>query len=457
MLKINRRSVLAGSTAIFASEALSRRARAQTVAADPDLLKSTLTPLGGVRAGNAAGTIPAWTGELIPLPDGYNSGDPRPDPFAGEKPLFTITAANLDNYRDQIPLGAAELLTRYSDYRMDVYPTHRTGIAPQYVYDYTYKNVANTTIAADENSIFGAYGGVPFPMPTTGKQVMWNHLLCWQGVTVRDLIYAYQVTASGEVLDRAKGDLHHQWPYYFEGGEGNFDGTYYELMVKVLGPPYEVGTSQMVRQPINPIQNPPRAWAYLAGERRVRLAPEFEYDTPLDVAGGVVNWDETELFYGPLDEYDCKIVGKKEFYVPYNMNRAWTTLIAEQFGPRFYNADVTRWELHRVWVVEMTLAPGKRNVDARRIMYVDEDTWCVMATDIFDASGALWKFSHSLPALLSDVPCHLARQSYVSYDFHAGSYVSAHIVSQDVQWQVIPRLPASYYTPGQLAAMAGGG
>lgn len=454
MFKPNRRSFLAMSSALASTSLRPRWAKAQTTGAEA--LKSTLTPLGGLRAGNAEGTIPAWTGELIPLPSGYQSGDPRPDPFSGEKPRLTITEANVSSYQNAMPAGAAQLLSRFPSYRMDVYPTHRTGIAPQYVYDFTAQNVTGTTIAPDENAIFGAYGGVPFPIPTTGKQVMWNHLLCWQGVTIRDTIYAYQVTSAGQVLNRAKGDLHHQWPYYFEDGKGDFNGIYYELLVNVLAPAYEEGESQLVFQPVNPIQNPPRAWAYLPGERRTRLAPEFEYDTPLDVAGGVVNWDETEEFYGPLDEYDVKIVGKKEMLVPYNMNRAWAAPLLTQFQPNFYNADLTRWELHRVWVLEMTLAPGKRNVDARRVMYVDEDTWCILAYDIYDASGALWKYGHSLPALLSDVPCHLARQSYVVYDFHSGSYATGHVVSEERQWEVIPRLPKTFYTPGQLTATAGG-
>ena len=48
-----------------------------------------LTPIGAERAGNAAGTIPAWTGGLAELPSGYTEGQPLVDPFPGEQPLFT--------------------------------------------------------------------------------------------------------------------------------------------------------------------------------------------------------------------------------------------------------------------------------------------------------------------------------------------------------------------------------
>ena len=48
-------------------------------------LKSELTPLGGERAGNKDGTIPAWTGGYTtPIP-GFVNGGRRGDPFAAEK------------------------------------------------------------------------------------------------------------------------------------------------------------------------------------------------------------------------------------------------------------------------------------------------------------------------------------------------------------------------------------
>src|ERR1041385_4549834 len=71
-------------------------------------LKSRLTPVGAERAGNAEGTIPAWTGGVTAAP-GYVSGTPRPDFFPNEKPLFSITARNFRDYEDKLPEGAKAL------------------------------------------------------------------------------------------------------------------------------------------------------------------------------------------------------------------------------------------------------------------------------------------------------------------------------------------------------------
>lgn len=87
--------LLAGTSLTSAARALP--AAAQSAAPDPNLLKTTLTPMGAERAGNADGSIPEWTGGLVspPLP---------PDQpvavhlFEDEQPLYTVNASNMAQY-----------------------------------------------------------------------------------------------------------------------------------------------------------------------------------------------------------------------------------------------------------------------------------------------------------------------------------------------------------------------
>src|SRR2546423_10331409 len=97
-------------------------------------LKTTLTPMGAERVGNKDGSIPAWTGGYTVTSPGYRAGTPRPDPFAGEKPLFAITAGNFEKYADRLPEGAKALFRKYPDSRMDIYPTHPSTAFPASVY-----------------------------------------------------------------------------------------------------------------------------------------------------------------------------------------------------------------------------------------------------------------------------------------------------------------------------------
>ncbi len=146
-------------------------------------LKSTLTPVGAEPAANAAGTIPAWTGGYTTVPSGYREGNSRPDPFAAEKPLFSITARNFRSYAENLPEGTKHLFEKYPDYRMDIYPSHRTATVPDWVADNIYRN-ATTAHAAPEGIAYGvegAVGGIPFPIPKNGFEAMWNHLLAFWG------------------------------------------------------------------------------------------------------------------------------------------------------------------------------------------------------------------------------------------------------------------------------------
>jgi hypothetical protein len=458
MLKISRRNMLMLTAGAIAALRAARPARAQT-GYSPDDLKNALTPLGAERAGNADGSIPAWTGGYTDLPAGYQPGDPRPAaPFLADAKLFSITAADAPQYKDKLADGVMQLFAKFPDYRVDVYPTRRTAAAPQYVYDYTYKNASNAQIAPDGNSISNAYGGTPFPIPKDGHQVIWNHLLAWRGTTIKDLNYGFTATSDGSVTFGGKQIEYAAWPYYYPDGEADFDGFYFEFTTSILEPAYQEGAATLALQPLNPTLQTPRSWQYLVGQRRTREAPQLQYDTPNYFSSGIGNFDEFQIFNGPLDEYDFNLVGKKEMYVPYNMNKAWATPWQTQLDGHFFNPDVARWELHRVWVVEMTVKAGKRNVDARRLVYVDEDSWNGLMCDIYDSTGSLWKFIAGIPVALPDIPCVLGSISTCEYDFHAGVYTALQIIDSSIQspWMPIAKLPKSYFTPGQLVADAGG-
>ena len=462
MKRINRRLMLKSSAVAMSTTMLPRLSRAQTAAFQPgayspDDLKGTLTPFGAIRAGNADGSIPAWTGENLPLPAGFENGT-TPQYFTDEKPLYSVTGANMAQYQDKLAAGAQALLQKYPDFRMDVYPTHRTAVAPQYVYDYTYKNATNAQLSADGNSVTGAYGGLPFPLPKNGHEVIWNHELSWQGTTVYYVTSAHLVTASGEVVFESQVRCWQQFPYYIENGEADFNGFYNEALVVAIAPPYQAGTNILLIQPLNPQITPVEGWEYLVGERRVRRAPELQYDTPNSISGGTSNWDEAFIFSGKLDRYDFNYVGVKEMIVPYNCNKFNIASVAEQFSDHFISPEVTRWELHRMRVVELTLKPGARNVDARRIVYCDEDTGGALMGDVYDASGALWKFQHSMPVIYPNVPAIVPSQNFNTYDLHAGDYSSGNHYDSDCspQRKPIPQLSPSFMTPGHLASSSGG-
>src|SRR5690606_8207482 len=144
-------------------------------------LGASLTPVGAERAGNAEGTIPEWTGGIAAAPAGWKAGDPRPDPYADDKPLFVIDGSNADEHAGKLSAGQRALLKRYEGYTMPVYPSRRSCAYPDSVYQATKANVGVAAIDGDGRLLAGK-GGFLFPLPETGAEVVWNHLIRYQGV-----------------------------------------------------------------------------------------------------------------------------------------------------------------------------------------------------------------------------------------------------------------------------------
>jgi hypothetical protein len=431
---------------------------AAVVAADKAAqLKTVLTPVGAERGGNKEGTIPAWTGGYTTAAPNYRQGDPRPDSFAGEKPLFSITSKNLDIYADRLPEGAKALLRKYPEYRMDVYPTHRSAAAPASVYANILLNAtrAHAAPAGIAYGVAGAAGGIPFPIPQNGFEAMWNHLLAFWG-PARELDLKTWVVSSDGTAELATG--YHEiadFPYYYANATPeSVGGHYFKTLHLENAPPSKVGEGYLDWQPLDIQRFTFDAWRILPGEHRVRRGPAISYDTPDSDAAGFESLDEYYIFFGGLDRYDFKLVGKKEMFVPYNNNRLYLRPTSEILGPRHANPNDLRYELHRVWVVEGTLKPGAHDVVAKRRLYLDEDSWLAVYSDSWDSSGRLWKFGQATMYLMPDVPAVIIGSQFV-YDLVLGGYVFGFAFNdQPVSYKVTAPHPASLFTPQSLAARA---
>lgn len=415
-------------------------------------LKTVLTPLGAERAGNSDGTIPAWEGGYTqPIP-GDKPGGRRGDPFASEKPLFSITSKNMDQYAGKLTDGVKAMLKKYPDtYRLDVYPTHRTAAAPQWVYDNTFKNATTGKLNGDvpEN----VYGGTPFPIPKTGAEVMWNHLLRWRGESYWWESRQYQITANGKnvLVSDAAGDM--QVPYYFK--EGSWEQfakapEFWLFRSSTIAPPIRVGESILFR--FNLDSNKDQGWTYLVGQRRTRKIPNPCCDNPNPNSGGLGTIDDTQVWNGRIDRFDWKLLGKQEMYVPYNGNRMLQpTKDEEVLGSYHLNPDYVRWELHRVWVVEANVRQGKRNLAPRSRYYCDEDTWICLLGDRWDANGELWKTVWHINYVIPDLPGTVGATFGMS-DLQSGvGFVSTLMNEKSVQYSVKPRYKEGVFSADALA------
>lgn len=461
---MNRRKfgLMAGSSAL-ALIASAGRSFADTP--DVSSLKTTLTPFGSERAGNSAGTIPAWTGGLTEIPAGINwnpGSSLPPDFFASDAMLYKVDSSNLAQYADLLPEGVQTLIKDKGFY-IKVYPTHRTHALPQWVYDNIAANATRLTPESGDYRLgfSGGYGGIPFPFLSSdpgqaGAQLIWNHEARWTGPWQTATVCGYTVENGTPILVSGQRN-YFRYDYYQQDGSPNtFDEHFYTVLLRQFAPSTVAGSQALGYGSADPLKYPITSWTLLQGQGRVRKTPNLQFDTPSSYVDAITNYDEIFGFNGALYKYDWKLLGKKEMLIPYNNNAVFTAAAPPLHKPNFFDPEYVRWELHRVWVVEATLHQGERNVLARRMLYLDEDTSLVAHNDSWDAAGNLMRVQYNLNANFPNLPGNIYMNT-ISYAMQTGNYVSNNGSYADAPynepWRFDP-LPNSNFLPQTMAASA---
>jgi hypothetical protein len=382
-----------------------------------------LTPVGAERPGNAEGTIPEWTGGVTEPPPGWEPGMKRPDLFGDDEILFTIDASNVDQHAGGLTPGQVALVKSYEGYRMDIYPTRRSCAYPREYYENAKRNARVARV--DEQCFLRAGIKSPlFPLPENGCQVIQNgKLSIFHGVIGFDRVEATLVpTNSGSFVPirRRQIQFTRSSAPGFESFE-DLEGIWTKALNIVLAPPKQAGEITLVHVLTD---GHLEAWTYNPGQRRVRRNPNFEYDNPVPGWQGLVTIDAVNGYVGAADRYDWKLLGKQEIYIPYNNVKFFATDLKYKdiIRPRYPRRDLTRYELHRVWVVEATVKADKRHTIPRRVFYLDEDSWLIVVVDGYDTKGDLWRVSEHLPQVLYELPSCVSNGG-IYYDLVAGRYV----------------------------------
>ncbi len=421
---MNRKAVVTLTLAIALLAAFPG-ARAELSAEQIARLGADLTPFGGERAGNADGSIPAWEGGITEPPAGYEPGMHHPDPYPDDRVLFTIDASNMQLYQDRLTAGQKALMDAYASFRMNVYPTRRSASAPQRIYDATRKVAATAQLSDGGNGVTGAIIGLPFPIPENGQQAIWNHLLRYRGETAARWIGQAMPTRSGDyTLVRFEDEFDLRYVHR-DMTEAALNNILLLFRQKVVAPARLAGGILLVQETLDQVKENRRAWVYNKGQRRVRRAPNVAYDNPGTASDGLRTNDQFDMFNGALDRYDWKLVGKREMYVPYNAYKLHSDKLEYKdiLTPLHINPEYPRYELHRVWVVDATLKPGMRHIYKRRTFYIDEDSWQILAVDIYDNRDQLWRVSQGHVINYYEVPT-IWTTLEVTTDLQAGRYIA---------------------------------
>lgn len=374
-------------------------------------LTHELTPLGAKRMGNG-GDIPPWRGGVSMPPLLYSGpGHWRPDPFPQDTPLLRITPASVQRYRDALPSGLQSLLVN-SDFTLPVYPSRRTASAPAEWYEQTYLNALQQPDRLEQSA-----GGVPFPMPSNGAEVVSNAILRWQGRHYYGFERLYQI--SDNQIE--------SWPL-----ESWFVFPF--ASPRPLSWPERVSEwEQQRRQPRGDKGETSVALWYSWQERELDNA--FHQQHVVSLAGLDVSLNRLtagqpapglispSLLTGQPDQYHWQLLGKRELLIPYNNYRLSEpdAGYAAFLRPGLPDFSRLRFEKHRVWVVDGVLKSRQTAEYGKQVLYIDEDSWAVVMADRYSKNGTLVSVAMALLTTAYEVPAVIA-EHYLEFDRQHNRY-----------------------------------
>lgn len=428
---------------------------AKVPASEADRLGKDLTCVGAIKAGNKEGTIPEYTGKWVGAPAGVaheqSSGKHPVDIYADEKPLFVITAENMDKYAEKLSDGQKAMFKKYpKTMQIPVYTGHRDFRYTDEVCAVLKKNALESEVVDNGMSIKGSFGAINFPIPKTGIEVIWNNLLPTRAHTEDNTRDMANVLSDGSVsFGRGQNinlDIVNQPDMLGKPVEGVMAYT----RSRVLAPEREKGGVTHSVEPVNFAKDKRLAWSYDPGTRRVRQVPEYGFDQPLGGTGGKMTIDSDRLFNGSPERYNWKLLGKKEMYIPANNYKIHqpTVKYANLLKPGHANPDFMRYELRRVWAVEGTLKDGFRHVYGKRVLFVDEDTGQAVASDMYDARGQLWQHAFINYYYSFDIKAWHAGASFY-HDLNSGGYMGYNLFQERPRGPILNKggLTPAMFTP----------
>ena len=420
-------------------------------------LGQDLTPMGAEKAGSDSG-VGSWSGVSIDgsaLLQGYDGGA-LPNPYASDKPLYTITAANAGDYDAQLTTGQKALLATYPDtYKLNVYESRRSCTYPDFVYKAAKRNAGVGKVVDGGNGISESIMASPFPIPSSALEIVWNHSLRYRGERVaRDFNYAAPTANGDYTLTYTRDEIVFSYSDAQNSRAEDLNNISIWFVAYTSAPARRAGNVVLVHETLNMAKEGRKAWTYSPGTRRVRRAPNIAYDNPVTNGDGLGTSDQYDGYNGAPDRYDWTVAAKAEKLSQQNNYQAVLTPYEELLQAGHANQDVMRYEMRRQWVVEGNLKGNARHIYAKRVLRMDEDSNQMSAGEMYDGRGELWRIQEigQAPDYRPEAQVCWTTGGEFTYDLLAGRYLGLAMKSGRPANFVtgLERLTPDYYTPANV-------
>lgn len=400
-----------------------------TVAMTTEVVANQLkTPMGSDVAGDG-NEIPHWEGGLTQPPEGFD--DDYINPFPKDKPLFYIEKSNLEEHKERLSAGQIAFLNKYPEHKFPVYATRRTAAYTDLIYDALKYNAENSELLPRGTGVKQSRLTSPFPNATTGEEMIWNHILRYRGMHSKaELTDAVVYETGAKKVMRKSIEIFGVYtnPDISEAKRKN---KIFLRKRKNIAPPSIAGQMTLIHETLDQVLSPRKAWYYEPGQRRVRRTPDLEYADELFNSDGYKTVDQVDIYNGAPDLYEWKVIGKTIKYIPYNSYRMMGESADELIGENSIRFENTRYEAHRVWQVEAELRAGIKHQYAKRVFYIDEDSWQIALADEYaEGDPNVWRYSEAHSVNFYDVPL-VWTAGNITYDLKKGGYYAEWLITSD--------------------------
>jgi hypothetical protein len=294
----------------------------------------------------------------------------------------------------------------------------------------------------------------PFPIPNNALELVWNHTLRFRGHKLQRRFTAIPVNQNGSNYRiTVEDDAIFRWSDPKLTAAEDLNNTSILYLLQTRSPARMAGYVVLVQESLNMSIEARRAWTYSPGMRRVRRAPTIAYDNPGTNSDGITTSDSYGGFNGAPDRFHWTVRGRSEKYIAYNNFRRLFTSYDELIGEQHINSDVMRYEKHRVWEVEGNLNPKVRHIYAKRVFYIDEDSGSIVATEVYDGRGELWRIQQLGGGVQYEVPI-CGGTGETIYDLAVGRYLAIGLTNEEgpIDFDA-QHLNSKRYTPSNISRL----
>jgi hypothetical protein len=320
------------------------------------------------------------------------------------------------------------------------------------VFGPTKNNAGVGDLTRDGEGVTGGIMGAPFPIANNAMEMIWNQRLRFLPHKLYRSYATAPVQSNGSFnIIKYQDEALIRWTDPTKKKAEDLNNIQLMYLQNTVAPTRLAGNVILVHESINGTLEPRKAWSYNPGQRRTRRAPDISYDNPGFNTDGMSTSDAFTGFNGALDRYDWTVKGRSVKFVPYNSYMLVNSKYDQLIKPSHLNQDLTRYEPHRVWTVEAKLKAGQRHIYARRMMHLDEDSHGVVAAELYDGRGGLWRFQELHSINFYQVPMCFPIGELVYDLLGNGRYLAGSLINEERPFNFdADELSEARYTPEAL-------